>query len=98
MKLAIIYRPRNAPPMEAMAGMFEGVSQWVQKYEGRIDPLYFFVSGGGFGVADVDDEAELQKMLAEHPFTTYADVEVRPVVDAKTAIRNLQEAFAQRGG
>jgi muconolactone delta-isomerase len=97
MKVAVIYRPKNTPPMEAIGGMFEGMSQWIQKYQGQMDVLYFFAAGGGFGVMDVDDASELQKMLAEHPFTTFADVEVRPVVEAQTALRNLQEAFAQSG-
>ncbi len=97
MKLAIIYRPKTPPPMEAAQGMFEGMGQWLQTYQDRMDMVYFFAAGGGFGVIDVDDSADLQKMLAEHPFTPYADVEVRPVVDAQTALRNLQESFAQRG-
>jgi muconolactone delta-isomerase len=45
---------------------------------------------------EADDSAELQRMLAEHPFTPFADVEIRPVVDPGTALKTLQEAFAAR--
>jgi muconolactone delta-isomerase len=96
MKLAVIYRPKNTPPLDAVAGMFEGMGQWLQKYQGQMDVLYFFAGGGGFGVVDIDDAAELQRMLAEHPFTTFADVEINPVVEAQAALQNLQESLTQR--
>ncbi len=96
MKFAVIYRPKTPPPLDAVAGMFEGMGQWLQKYQGRMDVLYFFAGGGGFGVMDVDDAGDLQRMLAEHPFTTYADVEINPVVEAQAALKNLQEGLAQR--
>jgi nucleoside-diphosphate-sugar epimerase len=96
MRVAVIYRPKNSPPLEQMPGLLEGMTQWIERYGDRIENLHFFVAGGGTGFVDVDDAAELHRMLAEHPFTVFADVEVRPVVDAKTALRNLQEAFAAR--
>jgi muconolactone delta-isomerase len=50
------------------------------------------------GIFEGDDSAELQRILAEDPFTPFADVEIRPVVDPDTALRNLREAFAARAG
>ncbi|HEV2753981.1 MAG TPA: DUF3303 family protein [Solirubrobacteraceae bacterium] len=94
MRVAVIYRPRQAPPPDQLPAMFQGLAEWVQRYRGRMESLNFFVGGGGFGVLDMDDSAELHRMLAEHPFTPFADVEVRPVVDAETALTVLQEVFA----
>jgi muconolactone delta-isomerase len=48
------------------------------------------------GIFEGDDSAELQRILAEHPFTPFADVEIQPVIDADAALRNLREAFAAR--
>jgi len=96
MKLAVIYRPRNAPPPEAMPMMFQALEQWLKTYGERFETLHLFAGGGGMGVGDFDDSAEVQRMTAEHPFTVFADVEVKPAVEWETALRNLQEAMAQR--
>jgi hypothetical protein len=76
--------------------MFRAMGEWVQRYQDKAESINFFVGGGGMGVFDVADEAELYRMAAEHPFTPFADVEFRPVVDADTALRTLQDAFAAR--
>jgi hypothetical protein len=96
MKMAVIYRPRNTAPFEAIPEMFEGVAAWTEKYGDRFETLYFFAGGGGVGIADVDDAAEMQRMTAEHPFTIYADVEFHPAIDAQTALKTLRDALAPR--
>ena len=97
MRVAVIYRPRNAPPFELMPQLIQRMTEWVGRYQERAEMTYFFVGGGGFGVIDIDDSAELQRMLAEHPFTPFADVEIRPVVDPDTALKALQGVFAAGG-
>ncbi|HWC27655.1 MAG TPA: DUF3303 family protein [Solirubrobacteraceae bacterium] len=94
MKVVIINRPKSAPPLEAMPALIAGVGAWVEKYGPRMEALYFFAAGGGFGVLDVEDSAEVFKMMAEYPFTNYADVEVRAVVGPETAVQALQEVHA----
>lgn len=94
MKIAVIYRPRTTPPPEVMPELFAGVAEWIKNHGERFESLYFFAGGGGFGVADVNDSAEVLKMTAEHPFTVYSDVEVRAAVEPDAALAQLQEAFA----
>jgi hypothetical protein len=94
--MVVIYRPRHTPPFEAIPGMFEGVAAWIEKYGDRFESLYFFAGGGGIGIGDVDDSAELQRMTAEHPFTIYADVEFYPAIDPETALKTLRESLAPR--
>jgi muconolactone delta-isomerase len=94
MRVAIIYRPKNPPPPEAMPDLMGRMAAWLEKYGGRMTTLEFFTAGGGFGVIDMDDSAELHRMIAEHPFTPFSDVEIRPVVDPATAMGNLRELFA----
>ena len=96
MRVAVIYRPKNAPPPEHMPQMMQGMAEWVSRYQDRMETIYFFAGGGGFGVLDIDDSTELQRILAEHPFTPFADVEIRPVVEPGTALKTLQEVFAAR--
>ena len=69
MRVAVIYRPRNTPPFELMPQLMQGMAEWTGRYQDRMETAYFFAGGGGFGVLDIDDSAELQRMLAEHPFT-----------------------------
>ena len=96
MRVAVIYRPKSAPPPDLLPQLFQAMGEWVGRYSNRMETIQFFVGGGGFGIIDVDDAAELHRLTAEHPFTPFADVEIRPVVPAETALRNLQEAFAAR--
>ena len=44
----------------------------------------------------MDDSAELHRMLLEHPYTPFCDVEVLPLVDRETAIGTLQDVLAAR--
>jgi hypothetical protein len=96
MRVAIIYRSKNPPPQEALPGLLEGMAGWLERYSDRISPLEFFVGGGGYGVIDVDDSAELHRIIAEHPFTAFADVEIRPVLSPAEAMANLRDAAAAR--
>jgi len=93
-RFAIIYRPKNPPPPEAMPQMFQRLEGWMGRYRDRMQVFEFFVGGGGIGVIDVDDTTELQRMIAEHPFTPFAEVEIRPTVDPDTALRTLKEAYS----
>jgi Domain of unknown function (DUF3303) len=95
-RVAIIYRPRNPAPLEAVPMLLEAMGQWVENHGERFSTLEFFVGGGGFGVIDIDDSAELQQIAAENPFTAFSDVEIKPVVEPGTAMAILRETFAAR--
>ena len=70
------------------------MGQWVEKYGKRFSSLEFFVGGGGFGVVDIDDSAELARMSAENPFTPFSEVEIRPVVEPGAGMAIMSEAVA----
>jgi hypothetical protein len=69
MRVAIIYRPKNTPPRERAAELIQRLADWTARSQDRAESTYFFAAGGGFAVMDIDDSAELQRMLTEHPFT-----------------------------
>jgi hypothetical protein len=96
MRVAVIYRPKDPPPLEAMPMLMGALGEWVQKHGPRFSTIEFFVGGGGFGVIDLDDSGELQRLMAENPFTPFSEVEVRPVLDPATAMQITGEAFAAR--
>ena len=96
MRVAVISTPRTTPPPEAMPELIGAMSDWINRYRGRMENMEFFVGGGGMGVIDVDDSLELTRIVAEMPFTPFSDIEIRPVADPEAALQVLQEAFAQR--
>jgi muconolactone delta-isomerase len=76
--------------------MLEGTRQWLDRHGEKFDTLWWFAQGGGVGILDVSDEAELMRMLAEHPFTPYCDVEMQACVDPRTGIDTFSAVIAER--
>lgn len=94
MKFVIIYRPKDPPEPAQMPQLLQGMADWMQTYGGRIQGVEFFVGGGGYGTIETDDASELTKMISEHPFSIYSEVEIRPLVDPATALGILQQAYS----
>ena len=96
MHTCVTYRPRSAPPAEMLPMMLEGTKQWIDRYGEKFDTLWWFHAGGGVGILDVDDEAALMRMMAEHPFTPYSDVEIHACIDPRTGIDIYGQVMAER--
>src|SRR4051812_24439516 len=96
MRVAVIYRPKSPPPPERAQELVQRLSQWSERYADRIETGYYFAAGGGLAVTDFEDSAELHRMLMEHPYTPFCDVEILPLVDRETAIRTIQDISASR--
>lgn len=94
MRVAVIYRPRSAAPFEAGPMLMEALGQWVETYSERFSTLEFFVAGGGLMLADIDDSTELNRIVAQNPFTPFMDVEVMPVVEPGAAMAIYGEVVA----
>jgi hypothetical protein len=94
MRFAIIYRPKSAVPPDQAPALLKGMADWMQNFGGRLEGVQFFVGGGGFGTIETDDAAEITRMIAEHPFTPYSEIEIKPLVDPATAMSILQEAYS----
>lgn len=94
MRMAVIYRPKNVGPPDVVPMLMAALGEWVGKYSKRFSAIELFVAGGGLVLADIDDSAELQRIVAENPFTPYMDVEIMPVVDPGTALATYTEIAA----
>lgn len=94
MRLAIIYRPKATAPMEVALMLMGGLGQWAETYAERFSTFEFFVDGGGLVLGDFDDNAELQQILAENPFTPYSDVQIRPVIEPGVAMATYSRTLA----
>jgi hypothetical protein len=93
-RVAVIYRPRNAAPFEAFPMLMGALGQWVETYSKRVSTIEFFAVGGGLVLADIDDSAELHRMVAENPFTPFMDVEIMPVVEPNAAMETWGDVAA----
>ncbi len=98
MRVAIIYRPRDPAPPEALPMLMEALGEWVERYSKRVSTLEFFAIGGGLLLGDIDDSTELHRIVAENPFTPFMDVEIMPVVDPHTAMATFGEVAAALAG
>jgi hypothetical protein len=76
--------------------MLEGTKRWLDEYGDKFDTLWWFSQGGGVGILEVDNEAELMRMMAAHPFTPFCDVEIHAVVDPRTGVDTYGEVLAQQ--
>ncbi len=94
MRVAIIYRQGSAAPPEVGPMLIGALGQWVERYQERFSTFEFFVAGGGLVVADFDDTRELQRVVAENPFTPYMNVEIQPVVEPGAAIAIYTDTIA----
>ena len=54
--------------------------------------------GGGLVLADIDDSAELNRIVAENPFTPFMDVEIMPVVEPSVAMATYGEVVSALAG
>ena len=80
MRVAIIYRQRDAAPPALLPMLMGALGQWVERYSTQFSTLEFFAVGGGLALADIADSTALHRIVAENPFTPYMDVEIMPVV------------------
>jgi hypothetical protein len=98
MRVAVIYRPRSAAPVEAGPMLMEALGHWVETHSQRFSTLEFFVAGGGLVLADIDDSAELHRIVAENPFTPFMEVDILPVVEPQAAMAVYGEVMAALAG
>jgi hypothetical protein len=57
----------------------EAAKRWYERYRTKFEASGNFVSGGGFGVVNAEDEQELSHMTWEKPFIPLSDVTVHAV-------------------
>ena len=96
MRFVLISRPRNLFPKEELPQLLDQLAQWRDRHRGKMEIFEFFNGGGGgFGILDVSDEAELYQIVLEFPFNPpIADVEIRPIMNGDKALEQARQTIA----
>ncbi len=100
MRVMVLAHPQFPIPPDQLPTMIQAFSDWWGRHKGTtFEAAYFFAGGGGgFGIANVADEAALHQVMLEWPFTPFSRLEVRPLVDVETALGQWQAALQAMGG
>ncbi len=94
MRILIISRPRFPVPPDQLPALIQRFVAWREKYRSTLGTFEFFAGGGGgFGIANVPDEATLNQIMIEYPFTVFNEQEIRPVLDGDKALAQWQAAM-----
>jgi muconolactone delta-isomerase len=94
MRFLVVATPKVPAPPDMIPAMIDGAEQWQQRYDDKLESFGLFPAGGGFGIVDVSDEAELHRMILEMPFSPFSDHMIKPIVDPATGWRQGREALA----
>ncbi len=94
MRFLVVATPKFPAPPDMIATMIDRSEEWNQRYQDKFEAEGLFPGGGGFAIVDVSDEAELHRMIIEHPFSAFSEIVPRPIVDSATAWRQGREAVA----
>ncbi len=100
MHVLIVGVPKFPTPLEQLSALLDSESNWYERYRDRVEMHGWFVGGGGFVIVDVEDEATLNQIVLEHPFTPFSEVQVQPFVDHDTGLRQFQQlvqALSEQG-
>jgi hypothetical protein len=77
----------------------QGFAAWRARYRAVMESFEFFAGGGGgFGIANISDEATLNQMMIEYPLALFSEQEIRPVIDGDKALAQWQAAMKAMAG
>jgi hypothetical protein len=99
MRVFILVEPKFFVPPDMFPDLLEGFAEWRERYRDRMESFEFFAGGGGgFGVFNVADEATLNQMVIEYPFTPFSELTSRPILDGDTALNQWRQVMQQMMG
>ncbi len=99
MRVFILVEPKFFVPPDMFPDLLEGFADWRERYKDRMESFEFFAGGGGgFGVLNVADEATLNQIMVEYPFTPFSELTSRPILDGDTALNQWRQVMQQMMG
>ena len=99
MKVLVTARPKFPIPPDQFGALTQGFVAWRERYRPKMESFYFFAGkGGGCGILDAADEAELSQIMLEWPFAFFSEIDIEPVVDGDVGLKQLQAAVQAMAG
>ena len=92
MRFLVIAIPRTTPTPDVLPGLLEAGEAWYERYEDYFEAFGIFPGGGGFGIVDLQKEADLHRLIAEMPFSAYSEIKTWSYVDGRTGWKQAREA------
>jgi hypothetical protein len=93
MRALVIGTPKFQIPPDQLPAVADGAISWYERYRDKFEAFGTFPGGGGFGVVEVGDEAELNQLIIEMPFSWFSDVEVRSFVPGAEGLQQFKQAI-----
>ena len=99
MRVFVLVEPKFFIPPEMFPTLLDGFAAWRDAHRESMEAFEFFVGGGGgFGVFNVADEATLNRIMVQYPFTPFSEITTRPILDGDTALGQWREIMSEMMG
>ena len=96
MRVLVLVEPKFFIPPEMFPTLLDGFAAWRDTHRGSMEAFEFFAGGGGgFGILNVPDEATLNRMIVQYPFTPFSEIMTRPILDGDTALGQWREIMSE---
>ena len=96
MRVFVLVEPKFFVPPEIFPTLLDGFAAWRDAHREHMESFEFFAGGGGgFGVFNGPDEATLNGMMFEYPFTPYSEITIRPILDGDVALGQARESMSE---
>src|SRR3712207_9488254 len=87
LRVFVLVEPKFFVPPEMFPTLLDGFAAWREAHRESMEAFEFFAGGGGgFGILNVPDEATLNRIMVQYPFTPFSEVTIRSILDGDTAL------------
>jgi hypothetical protein len=99
LRVFVLVEPKFFVPPEMFPTLLDGFAAWRDANRENMEAFEFFAGGGGgFGILNVPDEATLNRIMVQYPFTPFSELTVRPILEGDTALGQWREIMSEMMG
>ena len=96
MRVFVLVEPKFFIPPEMFPTLLDGFAAWRDAHRGVMEVFEFFAGGGGgFGILNVPDEATLNRIMVQYPFTPFSEITTRPILNGDAALGQWREIMSE---
>ena len=76
---------------DQVPSMLWGIREWRQRHRNRMDGFWFYEAGGGCGIVNVEDPAEVDEIVTSWPLAPHSRLSVHPLVDGDETLEQMEQ-------